>query len=444
MNIKEIINGIAVIIDDEVDKQDSGIYKIRENIIANNIPVATYSDVPSTETVKFLSQAAFVILDWNFYQDDDLLDDPTERLMLPGLKENKKAQVIEFVKALLNEIFIPIFIFTTSPPELVMQSLKEEHVICEGNPDRIFVKQKNDIKSDEELFDTMDEWLKTMPSVYVLKEWEKLANATKTKMFLEWYELSPNWVSVIWKMIKNDSIENDYEFGTFITKNIVNRMQLFEFDEEYIQGEKSIPKSELLRIIEGERYQKYDSQPNQPKQAYTGDLFKCSGKYYLNLRAQCDISREEDGEYNPDLYCIKGSKLRDADIIAEDIKLTDSGDLVFSNSKNFSLEDLGQICQDEDRLLDFNANFKKYRNNMIFYNKGELLEKKTEAIIACVDNGKYIKFELRKLELKKFYEIKEKRIGRILPPYITKIQQKFAQHIVREGIMPIPEELFLE
>ena len=46
MNIKEIINGIAVIIDDEVDKQDSGIYKIRENIIANNIPVATYSDVP--------------------------------------------------------------------------------------------------------------------------------------------------------------------------------------------------------------------------------------------------------------------------------------------------------------------------------------------------------------------------------------------------------------
>ena len=420
MNIKEIINGIAVIIDDEVDKQDSGIYKIRENIIANNIPVATYSDVPSTETVKFLSQAAFVILDWNFYQDDDLLDDPTERLMLSGLKENKKAQVIEFVKALLNEIFIPIFIFTTSPPELVMQSLKEEHVICDGNPDRIFVKQKNDIKSDEELFDTMDEWLKTMPSVYVLKEWEKLANATKTKMFLEWYELSPNWVSVIWKMIKNDSIENDYEFGTFITKNIVNRMQLFE------------------------RYQKYGSQPNQPKQAYTGDLFKCSGKYYLNLRAQCDISREENGEYNPDLYCIKGSKLRDADIIAEDIKLTDSGDLVFSNSKNFSLEDLGQICQDEDRLLDFNANFKKYRNNMIFYNKGELLEKKTEAIIACVDNGKYIKFELRKLELKKFAEIKEKRIGRILPPYITKIQQKFAQHIVREGIMPIPEELFLE
>ena len=35
MDIKEIINGIAVIIDDEVNQEGTGIYKIRENIIAN-------------------------------------------------------------------------------------------------------------------------------------------------------------------------------------------------------------------------------------------------------------------------------------------------------------------------------------------------------------------------------------------------------------------------
>lgn len=440
MNIKEIINGIAVIIDDEVNQEGSGIYKIRENIIANNIPVATYSDIPSTETVKALSHAAFIILDWNFYQDNSLVDDPTERLMLPGLKEDKKGQVIKFIKALLKEIFVPVFIFTTSPPELVMDSLKEENVIRDGNPDRIFIKQKNEISSEVELFETMNEWLKNMPSVYVLREWEKIAYATKTEMFLEWYQLSPNWVSVIWDMIKNDSLENDYEFGTFITRNIVNRMQLFEFDAEYIQGKKNVLKGELLRILEGERYQKYNS---QPKQAYTGDLFKSGGKYFLNLRAQCDISREENGVYNPDLYCIKGSKLKDSDIVSEDIKLTKNGDLIFGNGKSYSLDDLCQICQGETELSDFNANFRKHRNNMTFYNKGELLEKKTESIIACVDDGKYIKFELKKFEIKKFEEIKEKRIGRILPPYINKIQQKFAQYIIREGVMPIPEELFI-
>lgn len=441
MDIKEIINGIAVIIDDEVNQEGTGIYKIRENIIANNIPVATYNDIPSTETVMALSHAAFIILDWNFYQDNSLVDDPTERLMLTGLKEDKKRQVIEFIKILLKEIFVPVFIFTTSPPEMVIDSLKEENVIKDGKPDRIFIKQKNDISSEKELFETMNGWLKNMPSVYVLKEWERIAHATKTKMFLEWYQLSSNWVSVIWEMIKNDSLENNYEFGTFITRNIVNRMQQFEFDAEYIQGEKNVPKCELLRILEGERYQKYDF---QPEQAYTGDLFKKQGKYFLNLRAQCDISREEDGIYNPDLYCIKGSKLKDSDIISKDIQLTENGSLVFGNGKNYSLDELGQICKDGTELVDFNANFRKHRNNMIFYNKGELLEKKTESIIACVDDGKYIKFELKKFEIIKFEEIKGKRIGRILPPYINKIQQKFAQYIVREGVMPIPEELFME
>src|SRR5699024_11166024 len=121
-----------------------------------------------------------------------LVDDPTERLMLTGLKEDKKRQVSEFSKILLKEIFVPVFIFTTSPPEMVIDSLKEENVIKDGKPDRIFIKQKNDISSEKELFETMNGWLKNMPSVYVLKEWERIAHATKTKMFLEWYQLSSN------------------------------------------------------------------------------------------------------------------------------------------------------------------------------------------------------------------------------------------------------------
>lgn len=153
----------------------------------------------------------------------------------------------------------------------------------------------------------------------------------------------------------------------------MNRMQQFEFDAEYIQREKNVPKCELLRILEGERYQKYDF---QLEQAYTGYLFKKHRKDFLNLRAQCDISREEDGIYNPDLYCIKGSKLKDSDIISKDIQLTENESLVFSSGKNYSLEELGQICKDGTELVDFNANFRKHRNSMIFYNKGELLEKR--------------------------------------------------------------------
>jgi hypothetical protein len=46
MDTKDLIQGIAVIIDDEIDKSKSEIYKIKNHILSSNIPVATYSDIP--------------------------------------------------------------------------------------------------------------------------------------------------------------------------------------------------------------------------------------------------------------------------------------------------------------------------------------------------------------------------------------------------------------
>lgn len=47
------------------------------------------------------------------------------------------------------------------------------------------------------------------------------------------------------------------------------------------------------------------------------------------------------------------------------------------------------------------------------------------------------------LEILSFNAWKGKRIGRVLPPYITKIQQKCAVNMVREGVAPLPKELFI-
>jgi hypothetical protein len=47
------------------------------------------------------------------------------------------------------------------------------------------------------------------------------------------------------------------------------------------------------------------------------------------------------------------------------------------------------------------------------------------------------------IEIRSFSEMKDKRIGRVLPPYITKIQQKTAANMVREGVPPLPKELFI-
>ncbi len=450
MNIKELINGIVVIIDDEVNDEKTAIYKIRRQIMDSHFPVATYEDIPDIKDIKALSHAAFIILDWNFYQDSSLLEDSEERLMIPGLKEDKKEQLITFLKALLKEIFVPVFIFTTSHPDEVRDTLREvevEVVDEDRKSGRVFVKQKDFDLSEEELFHTIESWMNDMPSVYALKVWEKTANEVKTNLFLEWQSLSPDWVPVIWNMMKIDSIDNAYEFGTFLTRNITNRMQMFEFEEDYIpniQGDDKSHNEELWKIMEGERYQQYDK-TQLPKQAYTGDLILYNGDYFLNIRAQCDISRpnKKDKEYNPELYLIKGSILNTKEVALRDIQLTENGELLFSNGTKKALKDMMEIYNNPKKLERFNKKFSDNRNFMVYYSSGELLEKKTEAIIACVDEGKIIKFSLRDFSIKKFDEMKEYRIGRILPPYINRVQAKFSQYIVREGVTPIPEELLV-
>lgn len=196
----------------------------------------------------------------------------------------------------------------------------------------------------------------------------------------------------------------------------------------------------MRRVIEGERYLVYDT---QPVQAYTGDLFKDdNNKYYLNIRAQCDLSRmNECDTYNPLLYCIEGKKLRNKDIVTEDIRMTTEETLIFDERKSFSLDEMREICKDETKVRDFNRNFAKHRNS-IFFRKGTFLERNDKVIVGCVAGEQVLQFNLN-ISIEEFSTLKDKRIGRILPPYITRIQQKCAQNMVREGVMPVPKQLFM-
>ncbi|MDD2433531.1 MAG: hypothetical protein PHX01_07615, partial [Clostridia bacterium] len=424
MDIKNLFNGIAVIIDNEINDDNSDIAKIKKNIEKNNIPVATYCDIPDCEVIGALSHASFIVLDWDYYNDSSILEDPTERLMIPsGLKEEKQKEVTNFIKRMLEKIFVPIFIFTALNPEGVTESLKEEKILISDRPNRVFIKQKTAVSSEQELFDSMSEWLKNIPSAYVLKEWEKEVQRAKDEMFLELYRYSPNWVIIIWDMLKKDSIENEFEFGSFITKNLINRVNQYNFSEEYLKGNFSPTQKELFEIIERERYIEYS---NQPEQAYTGDLFKETingkAKYYLNVRAQCDLARDRKVE----LYLLTGRLLNPEDIVTEDIRITSQGDLIFGKNNAYKLDKINEICDkaqkdcDNSELIELNEKFQTHRNK-IFFGHGEILEKKPEVIMACVDGGQIIKFRLD-LCVKKFKDIKDKRIGRILPPYINRIQ----------------------
>lgn len=458
MDVSEIFNGIAVIIDDEIDDNDSDIGKIRKSIQNRNIPVVTYKKIPDKAIVKALSNASFLIVDWDYEKGALGVDiESGERVtMPPDYKEYQENVVIEFLSEVNNNVFVPIFLFTSKHIDTIKDSLVKAGLWqSEEKKNRIFIKAKNEVNTDEELFKTMEMWLKDMSSAYVLKEWERHARKAINDMFLDMYNRSPFWVEILWKMMKKDAIEYQYEFGEFLTRSLCNRMEKCEFEEEIISGDCEVDNptkeseedsneeeiaaeelvlSELLCVLEGERYIAYKLD-EQPKQFYTGDLFKKGSKYYLNIKAQCDLARKP----NPELYLIEGKVLKDEEIYTGAIQLTTDRYLDFGNGQKESLAGIEEICANEEKLRLINDKMYNHGNKTLLKD-GAFIEKANSVIVGCIAGKRAIQFNLY-LIIKKPLDLGD-RIGRVLPPYITRIQQRCAQFIIREGIMPVPEELF--
>ena len=433
MDTKELLSGIAVIFDDELGDENSTINRIK-SCIEDDIPVLGFNCIPDSKFVSCLSNVSFIILDWDF---NTPITDETGGLVNLGeeLKSTNEEDTIEFLKLLLKNVFSPVFIFTSFDTVTIKDKLKELGVYNEGKNNRVFVKQKAELTDKETIFSIIENWLKSSPAIYVLKSWEKTVSHAKNEMFIDFFKASPRWTKIIWDMLEKDSRDVQKEFGDFITKHLTNRICGYSFDDSIIDTDEEIETVELVDVVEKERYICLES---PPVEAHTGDLFYDARKneYYLNIRAQCSLSRKR----TPSLYLITGTKLSDSDISTSNIKLTNDGLLHIGNIKSYGLEELNEIIQDDSELITFNTLLEK-QSKRAFFDNGNIIGKKCNAIIACVNGETAIRFDLD-ITIKKYGEMKDKIVGRILPPYITNIQQSCANYIIREGILPTPKEIF--
>jgi hypothetical protein len=83
-----------------------------------------------------------------------------------------------------------------------------------------------------------------------------------------------------------------------------------------------------------------------------------------------------------------------------------------------------------DLILKYNAEY------------GLIPEQDNEAIIFPVHDGKAVCFKFRKLYTLKYKDIKVKRVGRLLPPFLTRLQQRYSAYLQRPGLSRLPSVAF--
>ncbi|MBN2770467.1 MAG: hypothetical protein JXR90_07215 [Spirochaetes bacterium] len=398
MNVTELFKGVAVVIDDEIHESDNYLQKILNQIRDKNIPLIEYSSIPTHEIVDNFQNLSFVLLDWRLIKEEISADEISGGVTLPaGIETHEAQKNIAFINKLKEVCYCPIFIFTNEDQDRIIETLTDANLYNKNKPNHIFIQSKVHLKKKDIVFKEIEKWLKSNPAIYVLKEWEREYTNSKNKMFCQFHELSPNWPRIMWKNFEDDGGNKSLELGELISRNLHTRMTPFEFSEEILNKKESkTQKTELRKVLEGERFLKVNALHEDD--VSTGDIFReeyqdagqTKTRYYLNIRAQCDLMRNSS---SLDLYCLKGRIVEEKDI-----------------GKKKGLP----------------------------FNNGEFIEKINHAVVPFLDDGKIIQFLFRDLKIEKWSKLKEKRIGRLLPPYINRIQQRYSLYIQRQGLPRTP------
>jgi len=382
MSLADLFNGVAVLIDDEHDTEKN-IKDLIAQIESKNIPIVLSKELLNTESIVNLRSISFLLLDWQL------------NVLPKGVKGGAEERSnIEFLKEFSKKCFVPVFIFTNEDINHIKRLLIANGLYIEGKPSCIFIKKKEDLIGGK-LFGEIETWLKENPSIYVLKEWEKGYNSAKNLLFREFFEISPFWPNILCTTFYEDKDNPSNSLGDIISKNLGARMLPINFQVN-LDVTKNVPSSELKKVLEGERFIKNAGLISD--NISTGDFFKYpGGKYFLNIRAECD--------------CFPDRNKADAKLDDVDLYLLE-GDILTKK-------------QTEDK-----------------YNKdyGQFLENDNEAVVFSMLEGKSFLFKFKDITIKKWGDLKDKRLGRLLPPYITRIQQRYALYSHRQGILRTPKE----
>lgn len=380
-DIKELFSGIGVVIDDEINSEKSTINKIAQSFRQANIPLLTYSSLPDENDIKSFHSVNFILLDWkwnNESSDETLTNDN-----------------VYFIKKLQEFIVCPIFIFTNESMDDIQYRLIENGVADKTHNSLILIKHKTEIDTSDKLFEALTSWLTHTPPAYVLKEWGRNHTLAFNSMFVDLYHCNHNWVNIMYKTTKKDGIDFSYELSDLLSENLRYRMNLLNIDTQYLRDvpDEGYSSNEIRDILQCQRFLPQEKLLSD--MVHTGDIYTIEedGKtlYFINVRPQCDcIPREGTIIDNVKLYLIQGEEKQI--------------DKCHYDKKNGTFADI------ESRVTIFPINHKA------------------------------IQFKLGNFDIKSYGEFKQYRIGKLLPPFITRLVQKFASYTQRQGLPRIPED----
>ena len=352
------------------------------------MPLVKYEDLPDNIESICFSSLSFLLLDWELNTLVNVDDSP---IPIATLKAQNARDNVDFIKQVVAKVVIPIFIFSNEDVNSIKNTLSQNHIIDDDEKSPIFILNKSKLFDNEKkciMFDKVNEWLKKTPSIYVTQKWKTAYLESINGMALDMREASPFWPNLLWTCYKDDGVNPSEEISSLINQNALSRIQPVEFDEGILSIKKTCDEHLLKNLLERQCFMRNEYLGDLSS---TGDIYKWHQEYFLNIRPSCDCVGR-DGKNK--IYLIKGDKVKDKEI-QNGLFNEKYGN--FNEQSNFVI--VGPIC------------------------------------------GFFIRFKFKDFLIEDYDKKKEKRIGRLLPPFITRVTQKYGLYIHRQGLPRLPKEV---
>jgi hypothetical protein len=396
-----LLSGPVVFIDDQLDDTTSSAYALLQEIRATGRPVAAGTVLPDDRDAWFehWHSLAFVVVDW------DLTPGSMGSTGGATLSSFGRKKLYDFLIDLMSKIYCPVFIVSGEDTEDIKRQLLENSdlTLADGELDaRIAVFPKETVMT--RLVEHLTEWVSGSPALSALRAWEGEHDAAKSRLFIDLNATEPDWPLYVWGAADEDEVDPAYELASVISTNLLNRFNPVVFDAQGLVGA-SGANSGVARRRVSEGRTSLSADRLSDRMVLPGDIFVFpddpKGEVWINVSPACHTVGRLRGH------------LKDGAEDREPVRLHLLRGLVQKWPK--SAGDLKNMDS-------------KDRSNSI--------------IIHTVLNGNPYKFLFNEARIEEWSEIRELRVVRLLPPFITRVQQMHAAYIQSEGLPKVTLALY--
>lgn len=400
MTVPHLFKGVAVVIDNGIGTGEA-IDTILASIRASGGHAIELRKLPSPDyDLEHFARVSFFIMDWNLANDENALPLAAGVRLPEMLDKQMVADNIDFLKRLRKSRHAPVVIFSNEAPEKVIEELSEDEELHKSvEESHILVKQKVDVA--ENVYEVLENWARETPSVLTLKTWERNYIKATNELFIDLHNRTPYWPVLLWQTFGADDVPQEVEMNKLLNRLVESRMDLLDLelapflktvDEERAKNEAAYIQS-MNGVLEGERFLRASRLKDDiyaPGDIFERVIDEKKSTYWMNIRAECD--------------CLRGS---------------DSLELYLLQVK--PVEEL-QISQKHGMISN---------------------EKDTEAIVFAMMDGKTYTVKFKDMQIKQLKKMTDMtRIGRLLPPFVTRVQQRYASYFQRPGMPRIPKVFY--